>query len=106
VVTYADGSAERVSAMLGQRNGRPAGVELADLSHQDVRDRLTDLLDNALDPAEAAHLWRHLAACPACAAFYRTLQRTVELLRALPAQPLPDRLRERLRAIPSEEPVA
>jgi len=105
-VTYADGSAESVGAILSQRNGRPAGVEIADLSHQDVRERLTDLLDNALDPADEARLRRHLAACPACAAYYRTLRRTVELLRALPAQPLPERLRERLRAIPSEEPVA
>ncbi len=105
-MTYADGNAESVGSVLSQHNGRPAGIELADLSHQDVRDRLTDLLDNALDATEEARLRRHLAACPECAAYYRTLRRTVELLRALPSQPVPERLRGRLCTIPSEEPVA
>jgi len=49
----------------------------------DVRDRLSDRIDGALDPAAEAEVTSHLAACAACQRELAGLERTVTGLRAL-----------------------
>jgi anti-sigma factor (TIGR02949 family) len=59
--------------------------------------RLSEYLDGEIPPGVCEELQRHLETCAACATLARTLRRTVDLCRALPARPLPDELRARLR---------
>ena len=105
-MTYADGDAGSVGSAAAQRNGRSIGVEVAELTHHEVRAKLSELLDDTLDETARAGLARHLAACPSCTAYLRTLRRTVDLLGTLPVRRMPERLSARLRDIASEEPVA
>jgi hypothetical protein len=49
----------------------------------DVRDRLSDRIDGALDPAAEAEVTSHLATCAACQREVAGLERTVAGLRAL-----------------------
>lgn len=60
--------------------------------------RLSEYLDGELPPGTCEELQAHLARCPPCQAFARTLRRTVELCRQLPARPVSDDLRRELRA--------
>lgn len=50
-----------------------------------VADRLSELLDGELEPAAAAGVALHLAACPGCARLALELAATVEALHRLPA---------------------
>jgi anti-sigma factor RsiW len=50
---------------------------------------LSDYIDGDLAAGLRALIDRHRSQCPPCAAFVRTLERTVELVRARPCEPLP-----------------
>ena len=54
-----------------------------------VREELTALLDDALDPARRSEAEAHLAACPACRAERDRLAAALAALRDLPAPPPP-----------------
>jgi anti-sigma factor RsiW len=55
---------------------------------------LSDYLDGELDASLRELIERHGGECPPCRAFVRTLNRTVEALRAQPREPLgPERTR-------------
>jgi anti-sigma factor RsiW len=57
---------------------------------------LSDYIDGDLAADLRVLIDRHRSRCPPCAAFVRTLERTVELVRARPARALP---RARVRAL-------
>ena len=62
-----------------------------------VRTRSSDYIDGDLDEASADMVRSHLAWCPGCSAFVKTLTATVSLLRATPKRLAPDGFRQRVR---------
>jgi anti-sigma factor RsiW len=71
-------------------------------SHDAVRERLDDYVDEALDPAGRAAVEAHLAGCPACAAETAGLRKLLGRTEALPpgiepARDLWPEIRDRLR---------
>jgi anti-sigma factor RsiW len=61
--------------------------------------RLSEYVDGELAPGPCEELSRHLQDCRPCEAFIRTLRHTVDLCRELPPKPLPEHLRQELRAL-------
>jgi anti-sigma factor RsiW len=78
-------------------------VEIAELTHDEIRGQLTEYLADALDETQMARVAAHLRQCRGCAAYLATLRATIDLLGALPTNSAPDQLRRRLLAIPDEE---
>jgi anti-sigma factor RsiW len=105
-VTYADSGAGSVGSDYSRTGWGSASVEVAELTHEDVRGQLTEYLDGSLDAAQAARVTTHLRQCASCAAYLATLRKTIDLLGALPTQPAPGPLRQRLLAIPDDAPAA
>jgi anti-sigma factor RsiW len=63
------------------------------VTHETVQASLSDYLDGQLGDLERQRVERHLAACRACDAVYRTLKATVDAVRRLPAPAAPARAR-------------
>jgi RNA polymerase sigma-70 factor (ECF subfamily) len=68
---------------------------------QEIFAQLSEYLDVALPPETCREIEEHIAGCPPCVAFVRSLERTVELCRAyrpgeMPA-PLAEDARQQLR---------
>jgi hypothetical protein len=82
-------------AVGGIARRQPAGG----LSHAAARRQLGDALDGSPAAPERGRLAAHLAACPSCRAFGRTLEATVALARQLPRAELPATAREGLRRL-------
>jgi len=55
------------------------------LNCQQAKEQFSDYYDGALD-VNRADMQTHLAGCPSCAAEYRSLARTIEMIRAIPAE--------------------
>ena len=71
---------------------------------REVRERLSEYQDGALDAAVARALDTHLRECGECAAAVRSLAAVRELLRSLPTTPAPPELLARVReAVAREE---
>jgi anti-sigma factor RsiW len=68
-----------------------------DLGHAEARAQLSEFVEGTLPPDNDVRLERHLDRCGSCAAFARTLARTVDLVRALPRARLSPAAREQLR---------
>ena len=70
----------------------------------EVRASFSDLYDGAASAADAAHLRRHLQACPACRmewdTFQRAMQAVTDLGKAEPSPGFAARVRQRLEAPP------
>lgn len=64
----------------------------------EARAAASDFLDGELDSGAASRVSRHLAKCPLCAAFMRTLRATVDALRAIPRARPPAGFAERVAA--------
>ena len=69
---------------------------IAELTHTDVRNSLSDYLDNSLTPSERRRIDGHLAACRSCAAFLATLRSTVRVAETLPRPVVPARVRAKI----------
>jgi len=59
-------------------------VGVAELTHAEVRDRLSDLLDGGLSESDRRGVEGHLAACRDCSAYRATLNATVDATARLP----------------------
>ena len=59
-----------------------SSVGVAELTHEMVRDQLSEYLDDALGEAARRRIDGHLAGCPPCAAYLDTLRVTVRGARA------------------------
>lgn len=105
-MTYAEGGSGSVGSDYSRLGGRAASVEIAELTHDEIRGQLTEYLDDTLGAAESSRVATHLRQCAACAAYEATLRATRDLLGALLTKSAPDSLRNRLRAIPDDEPAA
>jgi anti-sigma factor RsiW len=77
--------------------GRPTGV--ADVSHETIRDQLSDFIDDSLPEPDRARVDEHLRSCRSCRAYERTLRATVRAISDLPREQAPADARRRLRAI-------
>lgn len=104
-MTYAEGGSGPVEPDFSQGGWRSAGVETAELTHEEVRGQFSDLLANELDESQVARINSHLSQCSPCARYLASLRRTVDLLRDLPGRTTPAPVRERLLKIPDELPV-
>ncbi len=105
-MTYVDSGTGSVGSDYSRVRGRAASVEIAELTHDEIRGQLNDYLEDALDPAQAARVAAHVRQCAACAAELATLRATIDLLGTLPTKTAADAMRRRLLAIPDDEPAA
>ena len=71
-------------------------VGVVELTHADVRDKLTDYLDDALSASDRRAVDRHLQTCRPCAAFLATLRATVQVAEHLPRPSAPRTARARI----------
>ena len=69
----------------------------ARLSCPDLVQRASEYLDEALPPGEREAFDRHLATCAGCTRHLHELLQTLQGLRALPREPMPSDMKERLR---------
>ena len=77
----------RGAAHLGTQTSASTGV--AELTHAQVRDQLSEYLDGGLGEAARRRIDGHLAACPPCAVYLDTLRVTVRGTQQLPAAKAP-----------------
>ena len=82
----AEGGTGSVGSDYGRAGGRAASVEIAELTHDDIRGQLSDYLDGRADAGQAARVAAHIRQCAACAAYLATLGATIDLLGALPTK--------------------
>ena len=95
-MTLFDGSADPLTQ--ASSVGRPTGV--ADVTHDVVRDQMSDFLEGSLPERERRRLEEHLAQCQQCRIFQETLAATNRAVASLPRVPAPRSLRERLLQLP------
>ncbi len=69
----------------------------ARLSCEDLMQRTSEYLDEALPPGEREAFDRHLATCAPCTHQLREILQTIQRLRSLPREPMPSEMKERLR---------
>jgi predicted anti-sigma-YlaC factor YlaD len=67
-----------------------------ELGCRDLTEAITDYLEGAMAPADAARLEEHLRECGACRTYLDQMGRTIELTGRPPQDPIPAALRERL----------
>ena len=103
-MTYAEGGQGGAGPDYSKGGWRGAGVETAELTHEEVRSQLSDYHSGELSDYEQTRIRGHLSQCAACAADLATLSGTIDLLRSLPGRTTPGPLRQRLLAIPDDEP--
>jgi putative zinc finger protein len=71
-------------------------VGVAELTHTDVRNSLSDYLDNSLAQAERRRIDGHLTVCRPCTAFLATLRTTIRVAETLPRPKAPAHARARI----------
>jgi anti-sigma factor (TIGR02949 family) len=64
---------------------------------EDLIQRTSEYLDEALPPGDREAFDRHLATCADCARHLHDVLQTVQRLRSLPREPMPSEMKERLR---------
>jgi anti-sigma factor RsiW len=75
-------------------------VGIAEVSHAEIRDRLSDFLESSPDERDRARVEEHLAHCRSCRAYQRTLEATRGALSKLPRAKAPESAKQRLLGIP------
>lgn len=55
-------------------------------SCNDISEEFSGFYDNSLNVEEKRKVAAHIATCPSCAAEYRSFARTLEVIRAIPAE--------------------
>lgn len=66
------------------------------LACDDVMQRVTEYLDEALPPGAKPRFEQHLAECANCTRHIDEIRQTVQRLGALPREPMPAAMRDRL----------
>ena len=79
----------RGATHLGNPTSTSAGVGVAELTHELVREQLSDYLDDTVDESARRRIDGHLAGCPPCAVYLDTLRVTVRGVQQLPAAKAP-----------------
>lgn len=92
------GLAARIFDTLAALPDRLDAVEnLAMMPCEEARDAISAHLDRSLEEREASALDAHLASCEDCRQQSRQLEAVIGLLRAVPREPVPDDLAERVQ---------
>jgi anti-sigma factor RsiW len=94
-VTFFDSGVEQAM----QPGSGSAAVGVAEVTHQTIRDQLSDYLDNSLPDLDRRRVHEHLQSCSACRAYDATLRTTIRAVGALPRAQAPASAKQRLRAI-------
>jgi anti-sigma factor RsiW len=63
-----------------------------------IAELLMDFLSGELPPDLQQHIQDHLEWCPPCVTYVETYRMTIQITRRLPCEPLPEALKQRLRA--------
>ena len=79
----------RAATHLGSSTSTSASVGVADLTHDMVREQLSDYLDDALGESTRRRIEGHVRGCPACAVYLDTLRVTIRGVQQLPAAKAP-----------------
>ena len=58
-----------------------------DIACRELVELVTDYLEDALDPAAAAAVERHLALCPHCQRYLEQMRETISALATCPSNP-------------------
>ncbi|HEU4556500.1 MAG TPA: zf-HC2 domain-containing protein [Longimicrobium sp.] len=66
------------------------------LACDDVMQRVTEYLDEALPPGAHTAFERHLAECANCTRHLQEIRQTIHQLGALPREPMPAAMKDRL----------
>ena len=66
---------------------------------REVAEVLIDFIEGNLPEKEMITLRQHICGCPPCHFYMETYQTTIEVTRALPAEPLPPEFEARLRSV-------
>lgn len=66
---------------------------------QELVELVTDYLEGALPPQDAARFERHLAICPPCVSYVEQIRQTASLAGRIRAEEIPPAERERLLAL-------
>lgn len=66
------------------------------LDCEDVKQRASDYLDEALPPGAREPFEQHLATCVNCARYLQEIRQTIHRLGTLPREPMPDPMKELL----------
>ena len=74
---------------LGTQTSASAGVGIAELTHELVREQLSEYLDGGLGDAARHRIDGHLATCRPCTAYLHTLRVTARGVQQLPAAKAP-----------------
>ena len=80
---------QRGAMHLGSATSTSASVGVAELTHELVREQLSDYLDDALGESTRRRIDGHLAGCPPCAIYLDTLRITIRGVQQLPAAKAP-----------------
>jgi anti-sigma factor RsiW len=91
---------DAVEQAMREQCSSASATGVAEVTHADVRDQLSEYLDGDLTASNQDRIKEHLDTCRSCRAFLRTLQATRDLTAGVPAMPLPDSARKRLLQIP------
>ena len=83
------GSSEMVDPRPSPVTDGPPGPGVAELTHELVREQLSDYLDDGLGESARRRIDGHLATCPPCAAYLHTLRVTTRGVQHLPAAKAP-----------------
>ena len=86
----------RGTAHLGTPASTSAGIGVAELTHELVREQLSEYLDDTIGESARRRIDGHLAACAPCTAYLNTLRATVRALGKLPAPKAPAGARRRI----------
>jgi len=68
------------------------------LACDDVMQRVTEYLDDALPPGAKGAFERHLAECANCTRYLHEIRQTLQRLGELPREPMPSPMKDRLLA--------
>jgi hypothetical protein len=79
----------RGTAHLGTPVSTSASVGVAEVTHELVREQLSEYLDGSLGESERRRIDGHLAGCPPCVAYLDTLRVTVRGVQQLPPAKAP-----------------
>jgi anti-sigma factor RsiW len=95
-VTFIDSEVEQAM----QPRSAASSVGVAEVTHDSIRDQLSEYLDDSLPEGERARVDEHLRHCGDCRAYRNTLRATSRALSDLPREKAPDRIRQRLLRAP------
>jgi anti-sigma factor RsiW len=95
-VTKPDNGVAPATSRAAQAATHHGSVGVAELTHAEVRNSLSDYLDNSLAPGERRRIDAHLDACRSCTAYMNTLRATVRVAETLPRPTAPTHARTRI----------